>query len=63
MNTKIILQEVAILRREIEEIKNLNLEFWNSESPSITDRTLFEARQNRLAEIHNRLRAMLGQPR
>lgn len=52
-----------MLRREIEEIKNLNLEFWNSESPSITDRTLFQARQNRLAEIHNRLRAMLGHTR
>lgn len=63
MDTQAIVEHIAILRREIEEIKTMNTEFWGQRDPSATEKALFRARQARLTEIHSELKVMLGQVR
>lgn len=63
MDAKTVLEHIATLRREIEEIETMNTEFWGRHDPSATEKALFRARQNRLTEIHSELKIMLGQVR
>ena len=53
MDEKGVLEHIATLRREIEAIATMNLEFWGRSNPSVTEKALFRARQERLTEIHS----------
>lgn len=61
MNSKSVLEHIATLRREIEAIETMNLEFWGRSHPSVTEKALSRARQARLTEIHSELEIMRDQ--